>query len=171
MVRNLAFPFMRCPKCHNLDDKVIDSRTAREGAAIRRRRECLACSFRFTTYEEIEQMEMVVVKRNGGREPFSREKLLKGLVKACEKRAVPLGTLEQAADDIVAELEANAEREFDSRTVGVRVMEKLHAIDPVAYVRYASVYRQFQDVGEFIEAIHSMEQFHPRSDRQPELFN
>ena len=162
---------MRCPKCHNLDDKVIDSRVAREGAAIRRRRECLACGFRFTTYEEIEQMEMVVVKRTGGREPFSREKLLRGLVKACEKRPVPLERLERAADEVVAELEAMAEREIDSRTVGMKVMEKLHGIDPVAYVRYASVYRQFQDVGEFIEAIASMESFHPRSERQPELFH
>ncbi|MFN5961370.1 MAG: transcriptional regulator NrdR [Verrucomicrobiota bacterium] len=162
---------MRCPKCQNHDDKVIDSRVAREGIAIRRRRECLACAFRFTTYEEIERAEMIVVKRTGGREPFSREKLLRGFIKACEKRTVPLEQLESAADAVVAELESLALREIDSRTIGMHVMEHLHGIDPVAYVRYASVYRQFQEVGEFIEAIHSMERLQPRNAQQPELFS
>ena len=162
---------MRCPKCHKDEDKVIDSRISRDGVAIRRRRECLCCNHRFTTYETIEPSDLVVIKRNGSREPFDREKLLRGLSKACEKRPVGGDDLEEAADQIIAELETEGSREIPTKLLGIKVMDKLHSIDPVAYVRYASVYRQFQDVGEFIEEINSMERRVPRSVLHPELFN
>lgn len=161
---------MRCPKCHTLDDKVIDSRTSREGDAIRRRRECIGCGHRFTTYEQVEQADLVVVKRNNAREPFSREKLVRGLSKACEKRPVSLETMQAACDAIVSELESAGVREVPARMIGLKMMDKLHGIDPVAYVRYASVYREFQDVGEFIDEIQSMERRLPTSVRHPELF-
>jgi transcriptional repressor NrdR len=162
---------MRCPKCHKDEDKVIDSRIAREGSAIRRRRECLACGHRFTTYETIEPADLVVIKRNGSREPLDREKLLRGLAKACEKRPVSREELENATDAIIAELEAEGSREIPSKLLGIKVMDQLHGIDQVAYVRYASVYRQFQDVGEFIDEINSMERRVPRSALHPELFS
>ncbi len=161
---------MRCPKCQHQEDKVIDSRMAREGAAIRRRRECLNCGNRYTTYEEIEQAEILVVKRNETRENLSRDKLLKGLVKACEKRPVPFSVLEGAADEIMGDLQSKGDREISSQDIGAKVMDKLHAIDPVAYVRYASVYRQFEDVGEFIDEITSMQHRVPRTVPHPELF-
>lgn len=162
---------MRCPKCQKDEDKVVDSRIAREGAAIRRRRECLCCGYRFTTYEIIEHVDLVVIKRNGSREPLDREKLLRGLAKACEKRPVSREDLQNATDAIITGLEADAAREIPSKLLGIKVMDKLHSIDPVAYVRYASVYRQFQDVGEFIEEINSMERRVPRNGLHPELFN
>lgn len=162
---------MRCPKCQQDEDKVVDSRIAREGAAIRRRRECLRCGYRFTTYETIEPIDLIVIKRNGSREPLDREKLLRGLSKACEKRPVSREDLQNAADAIITDLEADASREIPSKLLGIKVMDKLHSIDPVAYVRYASVYRQFQDVGEFIEEINSMERRVPRNGLHPELFN
>ena len=161
---------MRCPKCHKDEDKVIDSRIARDGSAIRRRRECLPCGHRFTTYETIEPVDLVVIKRNGSREPLDREKLLRGLAKACEKRPVGMEELENATDAIIAELESEGSREIPTKLLGIKVMDKLHGIDPVAYVRYASVYRQFQDVGEFIDEINSMERRIPRSVLHPELF-
>ena len=162
---------MRCPKCHKDEDKVIDSRISRDGVAIRRRRECLKCGHRFTTYETIEPSDLVVIKRNGSREPFDREKLLRGLSKACEKRPVGGDDLNDATDQIIAELESEGSREIPTKLLGIKVMDKLHGIDPVAYVRYASVYRQFQDVGEFIEEINSMERRMPKSALHPELFN
>lgn len=161
---------MRCPKCQNLDDKVIDSRIARDGAAIRRRRECLACGTRFTTFEHIEQADLIVIKQNGAREPFDREKLMRGMMKACEKRPVSTELLQSACDEVAAELAAAGDREVPSRLIGLKVMDRLHGIDPVAFVRYASVYRQFQDVGEFIEEINLMGTRVPRSERQPDLF-
>jgi transcriptional repressor NrdR len=161
---------MRCPKCHQDEDKVIDSRISRDGVAIRRRRECIPCGHRFTTYETIEPSDMVVIKRNGSREPFDREKLLRGLSKACEKRPVSREELEEATDQIIAELESEGSREIHTRLLGIKVMDRLHSIDQVAYVRYASVYRQFQDVGEFIDEINSMERRVPRSVMHPELF-
>ncbi|HWB04779.1 MAG TPA: transcriptional regulator NrdR [Verrucomicrobiales bacterium] len=161
---------MRCPKCHKDEDKVIDSRVSRDGVAIRRRRECIPCGHRFTTYETIEPSDMVVIKRNGSREPFDREKLLRGLSKACEKRPVGREELEEATDQIIAELESEGSREIHTRLLGIKVMDRLHGIDQVAYVRYASVYRQFQDVGEFIDEINSMERRIPRSVMHPELF-
>ena len=162
---------MRCPKCHQDEDKVIDSRISRDGSAIRRRRECIPCEHRFTTYETIEPVDLVVIKRNGSREPFDREKLVRGLGKACEKRPVGREELEDAADAIIAGLESEGSREIPAKLLGMKVMDKLHAIDPVAYVRYASVYRQFQDVGEFIEEINSMERRIPRAELHPELFH
>lgn len=147
---------MRCPKCGSSQDRVIDSREAREGHAIRRRRECLRCTFRFTTYEEVEREELRVVKRNGAREAFNREKLFGGLRKACEKRPVKMEDLERSVDEIATELEEEGYREIPSSVIGAKVMRRLEAIDHVAYVRYASVYRQFEDVGEFISEIKSL---------------
>ena len=161
---------MMCPFCQFKEDKVIDSRISRDGVAIRRRRECIQCGHRFTTYETIEPFDLVVIKRNGSREPFDREKLLRGLAKACEKRPVSMEELEEATDQIIAELEGEGSREIPTKLLGVKVMDRLHGIDQVAYVRYASVYRQFQDVGEFIDEINSMERRVPRSVMHPELF-
>ena len=148
--------FMRCTKCGGINDKVVDSRESKDGLSVRRRRECLDCGHRFTTYEHLEHSDMRVVKRDGIREPFSREKLLNGLLKACEKRPVSIDILEEAADSIISEIESEESREVLTKVLGARVMAKLEKIDPVAYVRYASVYRQFQDVGEFINEIESL---------------
>ncbi len=161
---------MRCLKCNNLDDKVIDSRMSKDGISIRRRRECLACGHRFTTYEQLEHNELRVVKRDGVREPFKREKLLDGMIRACEKRPVSIETLETATDEITHDLAAEGLKEIPTRLIGPKVMDKLQGIDPVAFVRYASVYRQFQDVGEFIEEIESLERQPPDLGVQPELF-
>lgn len=161
---------MRCNKCGEQKDKVVDSREAKDGLSIRRRRECLGCGHRFTTYEQLEHSDMRVVKRNGVREPFKREKLLEGLVKACEKRPVSIDILESAADKIISEIQTEGLREIPTQVIGARVMQKLESIDPVAYVRYASVYRQFQAVGEFIDEIESLER-RPNADRsQTEFF-
>ena len=162
---------MRCARCGSLDDKVVDSRLAKDGASIRRRRECLKCAHRFTTYETIEQATLSVVKRDGRREEFSREKLFRGIVKACEKRPVLMDVLDQAVDDIIAELQTDGVREVPSQNIGNMVMGVLRRIDPVAYVRYASVYRQFTAVEEFIDEIQSMEAtVVKRPVEQPELF-
>lgn len=161
---------MRCPKCGGLEDKVIDSRLSKDGASIRRRRECVACEHRYTTYEEIERADIRVIKRDGRGEPFDRHKLLSGVTKACEKRPISIDDLEKAAGEIVRDLEQNYGREIPSSLIGAKVMEKLHQLDEVAYVRYASVYRQFQDIGEFIDEIQSLER-RPRKDAlQAELF-
>ena len=162
---------MRCPKCGSVEDKVIDSRLSKDGFSIRRRRECIVCEFRFTTYEQIERADIRVIKRDGRGEPFDRHKLLSGITKACEKRPVSVELLERAVEEIVNDLETNHPREIPSNVIGGKVMEKLHALDEVAYVRYASVYRHFQDVGEFIEEIHSLERRPKPSTLQPELFN
>jgi transcriptional repressor NrdR len=161
---------MRCPKCGKSQDRVIDSREAREGASIRRRRQCLSCDFRFTTYEEIEREELQVRKRNGARESFSREKLLGGLIKACEKRPVKRDDLERVADIIATELEEEGYRELPSSVIGAKVMRRLEGLDHVAYVRYASVYRQFEDVGEFIEEINQLGTRISHDELQRELF-
>lgn len=161
---------MRCPKCGSSEDKVVDSREARDGHAIRRRRECLKCQFRFTTYEIVEREELRVLKRNGVREPFDRNKLLGGMKKACEKRPVAIETLEQAADEIADELEQEGYREIPSSVIGAKIMRRLEEIDHVAYVRYASVYRQFEDVGEFISEIKSLGDRRPPDKAQQELF-
>ncbi|MBB5037779.1 transcriptional regulator NrdR [Prosthecobacter dejongeii] len=162
---------MRCPKCGSSQDKVIDSREAREGHSIRRRRECMKCNFRFTTYEIVEREELRVVKRNGARQSFDREKLMSGLRKACEKRPVKMEQLEQLVDDIANELEEEGYREIPSTVIGAKVMRRLEAIDHVAYVRYASVYRQFEDVGEFIDEIKSLDSRRVRDSSQEELFH
>jgi transcriptional repressor NrdR len=161
---------MRCPKCGSLEDKVIDSRLSKDGASIRRRRECLDCETRYTTYEEIERIELRAIKRDGRHEAFERQKLLTSLVKACEKRPISLDQLERAAEDIMQELEAEQTREISTKAIGAKVMERLHALDPIAYVRYASVYRQFQEIGDFIEEVQSYEKRTLRHGAQQELF-
>src|SRR4051794_2190506 len=161
---------MYCPKCGTLEDKVIDSRLSKEGHSIRRRRECVGCGHRFTTYEEIERAELRVVKRNGSSEPFDKHKLLNGMLKACEKRPVTREMLEKAVSDILQSLEQDFTRELPSQVVGTKVMDALHDLDEVAYVRYASVYRSFQDIGEFIQEIQSLGLKHKRSSLQAELF-
>lgn len=149
---------MRCPKCGNQDDKVIDSRASKEGSTIRRRRECLKCENRFTTYEAIEREVLVVVKRDGRREEFSKEKLLSGLKKACQKRPISPEVIEELVEKIVAEITAKYDREVPGMAVGERVMEGLRDLDEVAYVRFASVYRRFQEATEFVQAVKKLEQ-------------
>lgn len=161
---------MRCLKCDSLEDKVIDSRSAKDGLSIRRRRECLDCGHRFTTHEHVERNEFLVVKRDGIRESFREDKLLAGLIKACEKRPVPISTLEAAVEEIAKELAAENLKEIPSRMIGPKVMEKLKHIDQVAFVRYASVYRQFEDVGEFLDEIQSLERQPVNERLQPDLF-
>lgn len=161
---------MRCPKCGSLEDKVIDSRLSKDGASIRRRRECLLCETRYTTYEEIERVELRAIKRDGRHEPFDRHKLLNSVVKACEKRPVGMEQIERAVEEVIQDLESEQKRELPTRTIGAKVMEKLHIIDPIAYVRYASVYRQFQEIGDFIEEIQTYEKRTARSAAQPDLF-
>jgi len=141
---------------------VIDSRAAKAGAAIRRRRECLACQHRFTTYEEIERRDLRVIKRDGRHEPFDRQKLLAGMVS--------YDALERAAEEIIQELEQTFDHETPASAIGIRVMERLHALDEVAYIRYASVYRQFQDIGEFINEIESLGRKVKKNALQPDLF-
>ena len=144
---------MKCPFCAYTESKVIDSRPAEEGATIRRRRECLACQKRFTTYEIIERLPLIVVKRDGSRQSFDKVKLINGMVRACEKRPVTLTTLEQIADEIEQELQSNLEREVSTVEIGEMVMTHLKDVDEVAYVRFASVYRSFKDINTFMEEL------------------
>ena len=161
---------MRCPKCGSRDDKVIDSRQSRDSSSIRRRRECLKCRYRFTTYEEVERSDLRVIKRDRRtHEPFDRRKLAASIAKAFEKRSTSLLTLEQMVDDIVQELETSG-REVDSTQIGAKVLEKLRDIDEVAYLRYASVYRRFEDVDEFVDAIQKLGRRIKTSAAQRELF-
>ena len=160
---------MRCPKCGSRDDKVIDSRQSRDSSSIRRRRECLSCRYRFTTYEEIERSDLRVVKRDRTHEPFDRRKLAGSIAKAFEKRSTSLVTLEQVVDDIVHDLETGG-REVQSADIGAKVLEKLRAIDEVAYLRYASVHRQFQDVDQFVDAIQALGRRVKPDTKQRELF-
>ena len=147
---------MKCPYCGYLEDKVVDSRPADEGARIRRRRECLSCGKRFTTYEMIESMPLYVVKRDGTRQAFDRMKLINGMLRACEKRPVALDSIEKIADDIELELRGRLEKEVKSVTIGEMVMDRLKEIDEVSYVRFASVYRSFKDVNSFIDERNSL---------------
>ena len=140
---------MKCPYCGNLGDKVVDSRESKEGEVIRRRRECLSCGKRFTSYERIEDIEYRVVKKDGNREAFQRQKLIAGLLTASEKRPVSIQQLEAIADRIEAELQDRPEREMTTEDIGARLMQELKQLDQIAYVRFASVYRQFRDVGQF----------------------
>ncbi len=151
---------MRCPKCGTQEDKVIDSRASREGATIRRRRECLSCGHRFTTYEHIERASLMVVKRDGRREEFSREKLLAGLKRACQKRPVTQEQIEEVVEKIIDSLSGEFDREVPYTAVGARVMEGLRRLDPIAYVRFASVYRRFDDAGEFVDEVKKLETKH-----------
>ena len=144
---------MKCPFCGNLESKVVDSRPSDEGASIRRRRECLECHKRFTTYETMESLPLVVIKKDGSRQTFDRDKLLGSMLKACEKRSVPLADLERMAGEIEQALQNDMEREVSSSVIGELVMEKLKEVDEVAYVRFASVYRQFKDIGTFKEEL------------------
>lgn len=150
---------------------MIDSRVSKDGSAIRRRRECLECANRFTTYEEIERADLRVIKRDGRHEPYDKQKLLMGMLKACEKRKISIHTIEEIADTITREIEAEFPKEVSHKVIGGKVMEHLHELDDVAYVRYASVYRQFEDIGEFIDEIQSLERRPKPSRHQPELFN
>jgi len=149
---------MRCPKCGRLDDKVIDSRASREGSIIRRRRECLSCSHRFTTYEEIEHEGLMIVKRDGRREKFSREKLFAGVRIACQKRPISPKIIEDLVERIVDEVSDKYDQEVPSSVIGERVMAGLREIDEVAYVRFASVYRRFQEPTDFVHAVKRLEE-------------
>jgi transcriptional repressor NrdR len=144
---------MKCPQCGHMEDKVVDSRTAKDGEAIRRRRECLACGKRFTTYEYIEKTPLMVIKRDGRREAYNREKLLTGLLKACEKRPVSREQLDRLVDEVESATFGKFKNEIRSTDLGNEVIERLQALDEVAYVRFASVYRQFRDVGQFMSEI------------------
>lgn len=144
---------MKCPFCDDLEDKVVDSRLAREGQVIRRRRECLSCKRRYTTYERIEETQPAVVKKDGRREPFDRQKILAGLKKACEKRPISTGDIEAVADRIEKRVQERGETEVSSRTIGEEIMRELRDLDQVAYVRFASVYRDFKDIDQFMEEL------------------
>ncbi len=148
---------MRCPKCGCQDDKVIDSRASREGATIRRRRQCIACGHRFTTYEEVEREGLMVVKRDGRREEFSREKLLSGLRKACQKRPISPQVIDDLLEKIANEIQDKYDREVPGSVIGERVMTGLREIDQVAYVRFASVYRRFQEATDFVQEVKKLE--------------
>jgi len=149
--------FMRCPKCGCLDDKVIDSRGSREGSTIRRRRECLKCAHRFTTYEEIEHAGLMVVKRDGRREEFTKEKLLGSLKAACAKRPVPAAEIEALAENITDRVTDEFDSEVPSKALGEMVMARLRELDKVAYVRYASIYRRFEEAEDFLDALKQVE--------------
>ena len=144
---------MKCPYCGHPESKVIDSRPADENASIRRRRECLSCARRFTTYETVESLPIVVIKKDGSRQSFDRQKVLRGMIRACEKRPVALAELERIADEIEQELQNSMEREIRTEVIGEKVMERLRKVDQVAYVRVASVYRQFKDIDTFMSEL------------------
>ena len=147
---------MRCPYCSYSESKVIDSRPAEEGTTIRRRRECLSCGKRFTTYEIIERLPLLVIKRDGSRQSFDRMKVIGGMVKACEKRPVPVDQIERVADEIEQELQSSLEREVSSAQIGEMIMDRLKDLDQVAYVRFASVYRQFKDINTFMDELNKL---------------
>ena len=147
---------MKCPVCGYTESKVIDSRPSEEGSSIRRRRECLSCQNRFTTYEKIETLPLLVIKKDRTRELFDKNKLLSGIIKACHKRPVTMEQMEEVATEIEAELQNSLSREISSQSIGVLVMDKLKSLDPVAYVRFASVYREFKDVNTFMDELKKM---------------
>ena len=147
---------MRCPFCAHPESKVVDSRPSDEGSSIRRRRECLSCHKRFTTYETMESLPLMVVKKDGSRQSFDKSKLLNGMIRACEKRPVSFGTLEEMANEIEQVLQNEMDREIPSARIGELVMERLKQVDEVAYVRFASVYRQFKDISTFMEELNKL---------------
>ncbi len=147
---------MKCPFCDALEDKVVDSRMAKEGQVIRRRRECLSCKRRYTSYERVEESLPMVVKKDGRREPFDRAKILSGLKKACEKRPISVATIEAVTDRIEKRIQEMGETEIPSGLVGEEVMKELHKLDQVAYVRFASVYREFKDIDQFMDEIKAL---------------
>ena len=147
---------MKCPYCGSLDSKVVDSRHSEDGLSIRRRRECLNCQKRFTTYENVESLPIIVVKKDNSRQSFDRNKILNGMVRACEQRPVPLADLEAAATEIEQILQNSLEREVSTERIGELVMERLKPLDEVAYVRFASVYRQFKDINSFMRELNKI---------------
>lgn len=147
---------MRCPYCEHSESKVIDSRESKNGLCVRRRRECLSCKRRFTTYEKIEEILYMVVKKDGSRQPFDGQKLLQGMRKACEKRPVPLAKLEEVVEEVESKLMERPDKEMNTSEIGLLVMNRLKALDKVAYVRFASVYREFKDVVEFKQELESL---------------
>ena len=147
---------MRCKKCGCEESKVIDSRSTENGLSIRRRRECINCQYRFTTYERIETIPIIVIKKNDLREPFDRDKMISGILRACEKRPVSVVQIEELVDSIELDLNNNLIREIKSSEIGERIIEKLKKIDEIAYVRFASVYRQFKDIGEFKKELNKL---------------
>ena len=149
---------MKCPFCDELEDKVVDSRMAKEGEVIRRRRECLGCKRRYTTYERVDEILPMVVKKDGRRESFDRTKILAGLKKACEKRPISTATIETVTDRIEKRIQEMGETEIESRIVGEELMKELHQLDQVAYVRFASVYREFKDIDQFMDELKTLAQ-------------
>ena len=147
---------MHCPFCGHIEDKVVDSRESREGDSIRRRRECLSCGRRFTSYERLEEVPLVILKKDGRREPFDRQKVMKGLLLACQKRPVSLDRIEQLVGDVHARLLERPDREIRSRELGELIMDDLKGLDQVAYVRFASVYRDFKDLPDFVKALEGL---------------
>jgi transcriptional repressor NrdR len=147
---------MKCPFCGEIDNKVIDSRLSKDGNVIRRRRECIICTRRFTTYEHIEEIPVMIVKKDGRREVFSREKVRSGLQKACQKRNISMNVIEEFLDELERDLRETGEKEIPSHKIGEKVMAKLHEIDDVAYVRFASVYREFKDVNDFVSELKNL---------------
>ncbi len=147
---------MKCPFCHDLENRVIDSRLTKDGGIIRRRRECFQCKRRFTTYERVEETLPMVVKKDGRREVFDRQKIISGLKRACEKRPVSIAAIEQVADRIEQALQERGDKEVASSVIGETIMRELHKLDKVAYVRFASVYRSFKDVGEFMRELEDL---------------
>lgn len=147
---------MKCPHCGFQESKVVDSRHSEDGTSIRRRRECFNCQKRFTTYETVESLPIIVVKRDNSRQPFDRNKIMNGMLRACEKRPVPMQALESAVNEIEAKVQNSLEREITTEYIGEQVMEKLKALDEVAYVRFASVYRQFKDIHSFMQELNKI---------------
>jgi len=147
---------VRCPGCGHEDDRVIDSRSVREGQAVRRRRECLECRHRFTTYEFVEQAAVLVIKKDGRREPYARDRVLAGLIKACEKRPISRQQLEELVDDVERDVLSDTRAEVSSRDIGEAVMDRLQRLDEVAYVRFASVYRSFRDLNQFMDELRGL---------------
>jgi transcriptional repressor NrdR len=147
---------MKCPFCGEIDNKVIDSRLSKDGNVIRRRRECILCSRRFTTYEHIEEIPVMIVKKDGRREVFSREKVRSGLQKACQKRDISINVIDEFLDELERDLREAGEKEISSNKIGEKIMAKLHEIDDVAYVRFASVYREFKDVNDFVSELKNL---------------
>ena len=147
---------MKCPYCGEIDNKVIDSRLSKDAVSIRRRRECIACSRRFTTYEHIEEIPIMIIKKDGRREVFNRDKVRVGIHKACEKRGISMNVIDDFLDELERDLREMGEKELPSNTIGEKVMIKLHKLDDVAYVRFASVYREFKDVNDFVSELKTL---------------
>jgi transcriptional repressor NrdR len=161
---------MKCPFCSEIENKVIDSRLSKDGSVIRRRRECLECSRRFTTYEHIEEIPIMIIKKDGRRELFNREKVRSGMLKACEKRNISMNIIEEFIDEMERDLRESEEKEIQASVIGEKIMAKLHELDDVAYVRFASVYREFKDVNDFVSELKKLlsTQKGPKDEPAPE---